>query len=28
MAPEEKAGGLIMPKLDVFAFGVSLLEIM
>ncbi len=28
MAPEEKAGGLIMPKLDVFAFGVILLEIM
>jgi serine/threonine protein kinase len=28
MAPEEKAGGLITPKLDVFAFGVILLEIM
>ncbi len=28
MALEEKVGGLITPKLDVFAFGVILLEIM
>jgi len=28
MAPEEKSSGLITPKLDVFAFGVILLEIM
>jgi hypothetical protein len=28
MAPEEKAGGLIMPKLNVFAFGVIFLGIM
>jgi hypothetical protein len=28
MAPEEKASGLITTKLDVFAFGVILLDIM
>jgi serine/threonine protein kinase len=28
MAPEEKSGGIITPKVDVFAFGVILLEIL